>query len=145
LNPKIFETCGGRFCLYSYDFYSVSRLSKIHFDLSPNLSPTRGEALNLTPLPYKGRGWGLGLYLISATSAKSPGHFEPQKVKVEPQKVNVEPQKVKVEPQKVKVEPQKVKVEPQKVKVEPQKVKVEPQKVNVEPQKVNVESQKVNA
>ncbi|OYD98457.1 hypothetical protein CDG77_05735 [Nostoc sp. 'Peltigera membranacea cyanobiont' 213] len=42
--------------------YNVSRLYAIHSDLSPNLSPKRREALNFTPLPYKGRGWGLGLY-----------------------------------------------------------------------------------
>jgi len=37
-------------------------LYAIHSDLSPNLSPKRREALNFTPLPLQGRGWGLGLY-----------------------------------------------------------------------------------
>jgi hypothetical protein len=36
-------------------------MDAIDFDLSPNLSPKRREALNLTPLPSQGRGWGLGL------------------------------------------------------------------------------------
>jgi hypothetical protein len=31
--------------------YSDSRLDAVQFDLSPNLSPTRREALILTPLP----------------------------------------------------------------------------------------------
>jgi hypothetical protein len=39
------------------------------FDLSPNLSPKRREALNLTPLPLKGRGWGLGLYSMQLGTA----------------------------------------------------------------------------
>jgi HigB_toxin, RelE-like toxic component of a toxin-antitoxin system len=39
------------------------------FDLSPNLSPKRREALNLTPLPFKGRGWGLGLYSMQLGTA----------------------------------------------------------------------------
>jgi len=49
--------------------YSGSRLDAIQFDLSPNLSPKRREALNLTPLPYKGRGWGLGLYCTQLITA----------------------------------------------------------------------------
>jgi len=49
--------------------YSGSRLDAIQFDLSPNLSPFRREALNLTPLPYKGRGWGLGLYCTQLITA----------------------------------------------------------------------------
>ncbi|QXE21402.1 hypothetical protein B6N60_00076 [Richelia sinica FACHB-800] len=35
--------------------------SRLWLNPSPNLSPQRGEALTLAPLPYKGRGWGLGL------------------------------------------------------------------------------------
>jgi hypothetical protein len=46
--------------LYILKRYSGSRLDAVHSDLSPNLSPARREALILTPLPYKGRGWGLG-------------------------------------------------------------------------------------
>jgi hypothetical protein len=42
------------------------------FDLSPNLSPKRREALNLTPLPFKGRGWGLGLYSMQLGTAINP-------------------------------------------------------------------------
>ncbi len=34
-------------------FYSGSRLDAVHSDLSPNLSPTRREALIPTPLPAK--------------------------------------------------------------------------------------------
>ena len=30
-------------------YYSGSRMEAIHFDLSPNLSPKRREALNFTP------------------------------------------------------------------------------------------------
>jgi hypothetical protein len=37
-------------------------LDAIHSDLSPNLSPTRREALIFTPLPLWGRGWGLGFF-----------------------------------------------------------------------------------
>jgi hypothetical protein len=48
--------------------YRTSRLYAIHSNLSPNLSPTRREALRLTPLPYKGRGWGLGLLLDSTAN-----------------------------------------------------------------------------
>jgi [ribosomal protein S5]-alanine N-acetyltransferase len=44
-------------------------MEAIQFDLSPNLSPKRREALNLTPLPYKGRGWGLGLYCTKLITA----------------------------------------------------------------------------
>ncbi len=44
--------------------YNGSRLDAVHFDLSPNLSPTRREALILTPLPCKGRGWGLGFSAV---------------------------------------------------------------------------------
>jgi hypothetical protein len=44
--------------------YSGSRLDAVHFDLSPNLSPTRREALILTPLPLQGRGWGLGFSAV---------------------------------------------------------------------------------
>jgi hypothetical protein len=39
-------------------------LDAVHFDLSPNLSPTRREALILTPLPLQGRGWGLGFSAV---------------------------------------------------------------------------------
>ncbi|PHM09447.1 hypothetical protein CK516_14635 [Nostoc sp. 'Peltigera malacea cyanobiont' DB3992] len=49
--------------------YNVSRLYAIHSDLSPNLSPKRREALNFTPLPLQGRGWGLGLYWTQLRSA----------------------------------------------------------------------------
>ena len=52
-----------------WKIYSGSRLDAIQFDLSPNLSPFRREALNLTPLPYKGRGWGLGLYCTQLITA----------------------------------------------------------------------------
>ncbi|MCC5617880.1 XisI protein, partial [Nostoc sp. CHAB 5836] len=41
----------------------------IQFDLSPNLSPKRREALNITPLPLQGRGWGLGLYSMQLRTA----------------------------------------------------------------------------
>ena len=48
--------------------YSGSRLDAVQFDLSPNLSPCRREALILTPLPLQGRGWGLGFSaLLHAT------------------------------------------------------------------------------
>ncbi len=50
-------------------FYSGSRLDAIQFDLSPNLSPKRREALNLTPQRYKGWGWGLGLYCTQLRTA----------------------------------------------------------------------------
>jgi hypothetical protein len=46
----------------SIPVYSPSRLDAVHSDLSPNLSPRRREALIFTPLPYKGRGWGLGFF-----------------------------------------------------------------------------------
>ncbi len=39
------------------------------FDLSPNLSPTRREALSPAPLPLQGRGWGLGLYWTQLQTA----------------------------------------------------------------------------
>jgi hypothetical protein len=44
-------------------------MEAIHFDLSPNLSPKRKEALSLTPLPLQGRGWGLGLYFMQLRTA----------------------------------------------------------------------------
>ncbi|MBD2647888.1 hypothetical protein H6G92_16925 [Nostoc foliaceum FACHB-393] len=51
------------------DAYSASRLNAIHFDLSPNLSPKRREALRLTPLTLQGRGWGLSLYFTQLRTA----------------------------------------------------------------------------
>jgi hypothetical protein len=36
-------------------------VSQPGFDLSPNLSPTRREALKLAPFPSREGGWGLGL------------------------------------------------------------------------------------
>jgi hypothetical protein len=50
----------------------ASCLDAIHFDLSPNLSPKRREALRLTPLPLQGRGWGLGLYFTQLRTAIMP-------------------------------------------------------------------------
>ncbi|MBD2086764.1 hypothetical protein H6F52_17570 [Coleofasciculus sp. FACHB-542] len=43
--------------------FSPIRLRCTHksADLSPNPSPTPRWALNTAPLPYEGRGWGLGL------------------------------------------------------------------------------------
>jgi hypothetical protein len=56
---------------YFNSIYSASRLGVVYFDLSPNLSPTRREALKLAPFPAFGTlrerregGWGLGLSLI---------------------------------------------------------------------------------
>ncbi len=50
---------GGKFKVSPFrkEKYSGFRLDAIHFDLSPNLSPKRREALNLTPLPlWEGAG-----------------------------------------------------------------------------------------
>jgi hypothetical protein len=37
------------------------------FDLSPNLSPTRREALKLAPFPGREGGWGLGMTVPRST------------------------------------------------------------------------------
>ena len=41
-------------------------MDAVHFDLSP----TRREALILTPLPLQGRGWGLGFSAVLHTTEK---------------------------------------------------------------------------
>jgi hypothetical protein len=56
--------------------YSGSRLDAVHFDLSPNLSPTRREALILTPLPLQGRGWGLGFSAVLHATEKCYRKFK---------------------------------------------------------------------
>ena len=42
------------------------------FDLSPNLSPTRREALKLAPFPSREGGWGLGLTVRTVLRTKQP-------------------------------------------------------------------------
>ena len=50
-------------------FITIFGWMQYTFDFSPNLSPSRREALSLAPLLSQGRGWGLGLYLTQLKTA----------------------------------------------------------------------------
>ncbi|ODH01142.1 hypothetical protein A4S05_30505 [Nostoc sp. KVJ20] len=51
----------------------IALLIRVQYTLTslPFLSPKRREALNFTPLPLKGRGWGFGLYSMQLRTAIS--------------------------------------------------------------------------